>query len=243
MQNVKVSIVIPAYNEAKIIRNAIETVLAFLENSFSDYELIIADDGSTDKTKSIVEGIKSPYLRYIKLSPHRGKGRAVRKGVMQACGDIIVYTDADLAYGLEAVVLLVQKIESSEYDVAIGSRKLHPDGYRDYPPIRLLASRLFSFFAGRLAGFDYDTQCGLKAFSSKAAKDIFSRCFSDGFAFDFEAMMYAKALSYPVSQIPVMIINHRQSKVNVLRDSVRMFADIICIRHAVRKRLIEEKQQ
>jgi dolichyl-phosphate beta-glucosyltransferase len=235
MQNVKVSIVIPVYNEAKIIRSTVETVLTYLENSFSGYELIIADDGSTDDTKTIVEGVESPCLHCVKLSPHRGKGRAVREGIMEACGDVIVYTDADLAYGLKTVGLLVQKIENGEHDVAIGSRKLRSDGYGDYPPIRLLASRLFSFFSGRLAGFSYDTQCGIKAFSSKAAKDIFSRCRADGFAFDFEVMMYAKALSFSVTQLPVKIINHGQSKVRVLHDSVRMFSDIICIRRAVRK--------
>ncbi len=235
MRNIKVSIVIPAYNEAKIIRNTIETLMSNLEKNYSEYELVIADDGSTDNTQSIVESITSPYLRYTKHSPHKGKGCTVREGVMESNGDVVVYTDADLAYGIEIIGELVQKIDSGGADVAIGSRKLHPDGYCDYPTIRLIASRFFSFFTGRLAGFDYDTQCGLKAFSSKAAKEIFSRAKTDGFAFDFEVMMYAKCLSYSVAQVPVMVKNHRESKVKLVSDSIRMFRDIIGIRHTVRK--------
>lgn len=121
--------------------------------------------------------------------------------------------------------------------MAIGSRKLHPEGFEDYPLIRLVASRLFSFLTCLLAGFHYDTQCGLKAFSAVSAKRIFSRCKSDGFAFDFEVMMLAKGLSFSVTQLPVKIINHRDSKVQVLRDSIKMFGDIIRIRFAVKARL------
>jgi len=241
MQNVKISIVIPAFNEKAIIRKTIETVLTYLEQHYSEYELIIADDGSTDDTKSIAASMVGPHLVCVSHTPNKGKGSAVREGIMAADGDVIIYTDADLAYGIDAIGELVQKLESDGTDLAIGSRKLHPQGYRDYPPVRLIASRLFSFLTGLLAGFDYDTQCGLKAFSSKAAKDIFSRCETDGFAFDFEVIMYAEGLCYTVSQIPVMVKNHRESKVRVFRDSIRMFWDIISIRKTVRKRIKGEK--
>jgi len=241
MQNVKISLIIPAFNEEAIIRKTIETVLSYLELNFSEYELVIADDGSTDDTKSIAESTGNPHLVCVSHTPNKGKGCAVREGIMAADGDVLIYTDADLAYGIDAVGELAQKIESDGTDLAIGSRKLHPQGYRDYPPIRLIASRLFSFLTGRLAGFNYDTQCGLKAFSSKAAKDIFSRCETDGFAFDFEVMMYAMGLSYTVAQIPVMVKNHRESKVRVFRDSIIMFWDIVSIRKTVRKRIKGEK--
>lgn len=241
MRNVKVSIVIPAYNEAKIIRNTIEAVLGYFQNSITEYELIIADDGSTDDTRQAVESIHSPSLRYVEVKPHGGKGKAVREGMLKADGDIIVYTDADLAYGLKPVDELIQIIKNGDYELAIGSRKIHPDGYENYPPIRLLASRLFSYITGRLAGFDYDTQCGLKAFTARAAKDIFRRCGTDGFAFDFEVIMYAEALSYKVTQSPVSVINHRQSKVRIVRDSLKMFTDIIRIRRSVNKSIKEER--
>ncbi len=240
MQNAKISLIIPAYNEKAIIKNTIETALDFLERNYSDYELIISDDGSTDETVKLAELITNPHLRIIGHKPNKGKGSAVREGILAACGDIVVYTDADLAYGIGTVGELVTKLQSKGADVAIGSRKLHPEGYEDYPIIRLLASRLFSFLTGLLAGFHYDTQCGLKAFSATAAKQIFSRSISDGFAFDFEVMMLTKGLALSVTQFPVKIINHRDSKVQVLRDSIKMFGDIIRIRFAVSRRLERE---
>ena len=154
----------------------------------------------------------------------------------------MVYTDADLAYGLEAVGEMIDLLRETEADLAIGSRRLHPEGYADYPLIRLLASRVFGLVTGLLAGFRYDTQCGIKAFTADSALEIFTRCETDGFAFDFEAMLLAKALKLRVSQLPVTIINHRDSKVNVWKDSVKMFGDIVRIRKGVRRRLKQESR-
>lgn len=240
MQNSKITLVIPAYNEEAIIADTIAASLSFLESSFSEYELIIADDGSTDNTKAIVESIVNPKLHLVSYMPNRGKGCAVRQGILAARGDYVVYTDADLAYGVEAVGLLLERLQAEKTDIAVGSRKLHSDGYADYPPLRLLASRCFSFLTGAFAGFKFDTQCGLKAYSAAAAREVFSRCETDGFAFDFEAIMLAEALGFSITQLPVKIINHRESKVRVLRDSMKMFGDIIKIRRSVDRRMKEE---
>ncbi|NLW65564.1 MAG: glycosyltransferase [Clostridiales bacterium] len=241
MINKKFSLVIPAYNEASIIESTIKTLLPYLDRHFSDYELIISDDGSTDDTKAIAESIPDPHLRCVGHMPNKGKGAAVRDGMMAANGDIIAYTDADLAYGIDVIVPLLEKLEREGTDIVIGSRKLHPEGYENYPPLRLLASRCFSFLTGLLAGFQYDTQCGLKAFTAPAARQIFSRCETDGFAFDFELMMLAVRLGYTVGQLPVKIVNHRLSKVHVFKDSIKMFGDVIRIRRSVNKRLGEER--
>lgn len=241
MQDIYVSLVVPAYNEAAIIENTIAQLLEYLDRGFSQYELIISDDGSTDNTKNLVESIANPHLRCVGHFPNRGKGCAVREGVLTAKGKVVVYTDADLAYGTVAIGRLVEKLLEDRTDIAIGSRKLHPDGYADYPPIRLLASRCFSLVTGIFAGFSYDTQCGLKAFTLKAAREIFSRCETDGFAFDFELMMLAQRLGCSVTQLPVSIVNHRESKVNVLRDSIKMMGDLIKIRRSVNKRLRGDK--
>ena len=240
MQNTKISLIIPAYNEAAIIKNTVEAALEYLEKSFPAYELIISDDGSTDATAALVRSVDNPKLRLVGHKPNMGKGAAVREGILAADGELVVYTDADLAYGIDAVGELIKMLRSKNADIAIGSRKLHPRGYEDYPLIRLVASRLFSFLTGLVAGFHYDTQCGLKAFSSRAAKEIFSRSECNGFAFDFEVMMLAKELSFSVEQLPVKIVNHRDSKVQVLRDSIRMFGDIFKVRFAVKKRLERE---
>lgn len=241
MINTKFSLVVPAYNEASIIENTIETLLSYLDRHFLDYELIISDDGSTDETKTIAEGIANPRLRCVGHIPNKGKGAAVRDGIMAATGHVVAYTDADLAYGIDVIEQMAEQIELEGVNLVIGSRKLHPEGYANYPPLRLIASRCFSFMTGLLAGFQYDTQCGLKAYTASAARQIFSRCETDGFAFDFEAMMVAVRLGYTVGQLPVKIENHRMSKVHVFKDSIKMFGDVIRIRRSVNKRLGEEK--
>lgn len=237
MIDTKLSLVVPAYNEAAIIADTIRSLLVYLDRHFADYELIISDDGSTDDTKAIVGGFENSHLRVVGSFPNAGKGAAVRRGMLAASGAIIAYTDADLAYGTEVIAPMVRQLLSEADDIVIGSRRLHPDGFADYPPLRLLASRTFSFITGTFAGFHYDTQCGLKAFSASAAQKIFSVCETAGFAFDFEVLMLAAGMNMKIGQIPVKIINHRNSKVNVLRDSVRMFGDVATIRSSVKKRL------
>lgn len=243
MTDKKFSLVVPAYNESSIIESTIKTLLGYLDRHFTDYELIISDDGSTDDTKAITESIKDPHLRCVGHFPNMGKGAAVRDGVLEASGAIIAYTDADLAYGVDVIAKLAEQLESEGDDIVIGSRKLHPDGYADYPPIRLFASRCFSFVTGVLAGFHFDTQCGLKAYTAPAARQIFSRCGTDGFAFDFEAMMIAVRLGFKIGQLPVKIENHRESKVHVFSDSIKMFGDVIKIRRSVNEKLGKEKSR
>lgn len=237
MRDMFISVVIPAYNEAAIIESTIRQTLSYLAGEFSEYELIISDDGSTDNTKELALAVEDPRLRVTGHFPNKGKGAAVRDGVLAAGGDIVLYTDADLAYGLEVIGHMADKLRETGAQAVIGSRRLHPDGYAEYPPIRLLASRCFSFLTGTIAGFRYDTQCGIKAFSAAAAEEVFSLCDCDGFAFDFEVMMLCNAFKMRVEQYPVSIINFRDSKVNVLRDSLKMLADVFRIRKDVKSRM------
>jgi len=241
MRNIFISLVIPAYNEAAIIENTVEQALEYLSCEFSEYELIIADDGSTDSTVEKVRAVKDGHLRLVGHFPNRGKGSAVREGVLAARGGLTAYTDADLAYGLEVVGHMADKLLETGADAVIGSRRLHPEGYAEYPPVRLLASRCFGFVTGTIAGFHYDTQCGIKLFSSDAAREIFSRCENDGFAFDFEVMMLCESLGRAVEQFPVSIINFRDSKVNVVRDSLRMLRDVFSIRTRVNSLMRKER--
>ncbi|MGI5978066.1 MAG: glycosyltransferase [Oscillospiraceae bacterium] len=236
MQNQKLSLVIPAYNEEEILGETIKTALAFLDTQCDgESELIVSDDGSTDRTRAIAQSAGDTRVRVVSHMPNRGKGSAVREGVLAATGDVIVCTDADLAYGL-AVVPGMLTLLSGGADIVAGSRELHPEGYADYPFLRLAASRTFHFITGRMSGFAYDTQCGIKAYSRAAAQAVFTRCQIDGFAFDFEVLMLADKLGLRVVEYPVKIVNHRDSKVHVLRDSVRMFRDIRKITRSVKER-------
>lgn len=229
----KLSLVIPAYNESSIIADTLRAVTARLAEIDPEYELLLVDDGSTDGMAELVKPFENDHVRLLGYHPNRGKGCAVRVGMLAARGDYVFHTDADLAYGLENIPDMLQKFETTGADLVVGSRKLNGDGYRDYPPLRLMASKCFSLLTRMVAGMNFDTQCGIKGFTRRAAQAIFSRCATDGFAFDFEVLLRATRMGLRVEQEAVTIVNHRESKVNVLRDSLRMFRDMLRIRRQV----------
>lgn len=231
----KVSLVIPAYNESKIVLDTIRTVSGKLAELAEDYEVVLVDDGSTDNMAQLVRSCGDPCVRLESYSPNHGKGRAVRVGMLAARGDIILCTDADLAYGVDVFGVMLDRFARSEADLVIGSRRLNGTGYQNYPPLRILASKCFGLLSHILSGLPYDTQCGIKGYRQAAARQIFSRCGTDGFSFDFEVLMRADKLGLKVEQIPVSVINFRESKVNVVRDSLRMFRDVFRIRRTVRR--------
>lgn len=238
----KVSLVIPAYNESSIICDTVRAASDKLSTLGHDYEIVVVDDGSTDGMAELVKTCGDPHVRLTGYSPNRGKGCAVRTGMLAAEGEVILCTDADLAYGVEVFGPMLDRLAASGADVVVGSRRLSPDGYKDYPPMRLLASKCFGLLVRTASGLKYDTQCGIKCYRRAAAQAIFSRCTTDGFSFDFEALMLADKLGLKVEQIGVSIVNHRESKVNLLRDSTRMFRDIFRIRRRVRS-VTEEGEQ
>lgn len=231
----KVSLVIPAYNEGKIIQDTLRTVSAKLADLAEDYEVILVDDGSTDDTAEAALNCRDPRVRLERYSPNRGKGRAVRTGMLAARGDIILCTDADLAYGVDVFGVMLDRFAASGADLVIGSRRLNDEGYRNYPPLRVFMSKCFGLLSRTISGLPYDTQCGIKGYRREAARQIFSKCITDGFSFDFEALTRAEKLGLKVEQIPVSVVNFRESKVNVVRDSARMFWDVFRIRRAVGK--------
>ncbi len=231
----RLSLVIPAYNESSIMRDTLTAVTAALTAVDSDYELIVVDDGSSDDTAALVRAFPDPHVRLESYQPNRGKGCAVRTGMLSARGDYVFYTDADLAYGLDDISPMLEKFSATGADLVIGSRRLEEGGYQNYPPLRLIASKCFHLLVRLLSGLSYDTQCGIKGFTRSAAQAVFSRCTADGFAFDFEVLLWANKLGLRVEQQAVRVVNHRESKVNVLRDSLRMFRDILAIRGRVAK--------
>lgn len=231
----KLSLVIPAYNESEIVLETIRTVTARLAELTEDYEVLIVDDGSTDGMGRLVRDCGDPHVRLEGYTPNRGKGCAVRTGMLAAGGDIILCTDADLAYGVDVLAVMLDRFRSGEADLVIGSRRMGSEGYKNYPLLRILMSKCFGLLSHMISGLPYDTQCGLKGYRREAARAIFSRCTTDGFSFDFEVLMRADRLGLKVEQIPVSVINFRASKVNVVKDSARMFRDVFRIRRAVRR--------
>ena len=233
----KISVCIPMYNENKVIADTARTLSNYMEARFEDYELLFVSDGSSDGCDRTVKELDLPRVRVISYTPNRGKGYAVRTAMLAATGDVRMFTDADLAYGTEVISRVVQAFEEHpNADLVLGSRNLARDGYEGYTFLRKLASRTYLRVLCMVGGFRLsDSQCGCKAFSAKAAEAIFSRCEVNGFAFDFEAILWAEQLGLAMYELPVKVINHGESKVNVLRDTVKMLGDLRKMKKRIRK--------
>ncbi len=230
----KFSLVIPMYNESGILDATLRSIAAFLDAAFpdDDCEVVFSDDGSTDGSRQKVEAFGHPKIRAVGYEKNCGKGSAVRNGILNAAGDVILFTDCDLAYGLDVVKEALAVFDREpDTQLVIGSRNLTGDGYEGYTLWRKAASKIYIRCLAIAAGFRLsDSQCGFKGFRRDAARTIFSACEVDGFAFDFEALIKANNLGYKITEMPVKVINHRQSKVRVLRDSVKMLRDVRGIR-------------
>lgn len=233
----KFSLCIPMYNEEKIICDTALAVSDYMRSNFCDYEIIFCDDGSSDNSAEAVRSMGLENVRVIGYSPNRGKGYAVRTAMLQASGDVMMFTDADLAYGLDVIGRVRDMFEGDpSIDVLIGSRNISRDGYDGYTFIRRVASKAYIKVLCAVGGLKLsDSQCGCKAFSKKAAREIFNRCEVDRFAFDFECILWADKLGMCIKEMPVKVINHRESKVNVVRDSFKMIRDLRKMRKRIKR--------
>jgi dolichyl-phosphate beta-glucosyltransferase len=237
----KLSLIVPCYNEEESLPYFYKEVMKTLTTLGGDYELIFVDDGSADGCGDTVLAAHETdaRIRLCRYTPNRGKGYAVRTGVLAAEGDLILFTDCDNAYGEEAIGNIADAIVDSGADIVDGSRNLSKDGYEGYTFLRKLASKTYIKVIAVAAGFKLsDSQCGIKAFRSDIAKKIFSNCEVDRFAFDLEVIMIATKLKAQIGEMPVKIINHRESTVHVLRDSVKMLRDVYRMKKRIKKQEI-----
>ena len=236
----KISVIIPMYNEEKIIADTAKEVSGYMNEHFAEgeFEVLFSNDGSLDNSAEAVNSLSLSGVRVVGYEKNRGKGCAVRTAMLEAKGDLIVFTDADLAYGTEVIGKLYDSyIANPDAKVFIGSRNISADGYSEYTFIRKIMSKTYIKVVSFFGGFKNlsDFQCGCKAFTNDAAKKIFSHCEIDGFAFDLEALMIATRLKYKIVEIPVKIINHRESKVNIIKDTFKMISDLRRIKKRVKK--------
>ena len=234
----KISLCIPMYNENSIIADTARTLHEYMSKTFEDYEILFSNDGSKDGCDKTVEALNLPNVRVVGYPDNRGKGCAVRTALLAAEGDIVMFTDADLAYGTDVIKRVYDAfIENPDADMVIGSRNLSADGYEGYTFVRRIASKLYIKVLCFVGGFKLsDSQCGCKAFTRQTVAEIFPRCEVNGFAFDFEAILWATTLGYKISEMPVKIINHRESKVNVIKDTLKMLRDLRRIKKQVRNK-------
>ena len=233
MQTVDLEVVIPAYNEQDRIGRTLDRVKEYYGGQCYSWHCTIVSDGSTDNTQEIVSSFceKNPHFQLEHYDQNRGKGFAVRLGMLNANAHRVLFCDADLATPQEETEKLLKAIDEG-YDVAIGSRPLKESKLEVHQPWwREHLGRVFNKVVQTMAtkGID-DTQCGFKMFTSKSAKDVFSRCKFDGFSFDFEALMIARDLNYKIAEIPIRWSHQEGSKVSIMRDGPRMLRDLVKLR-------------
>jgi dolichyl-phosphate beta-glucosyltransferase len=227
------SLVIPAYNEATRLPSTLAEVAAFLAADSRPAEVIVVDDGSRDATSAVVRSLATtmPALHLIRLPQNRGKGYAVRTGVVNATGARVLFCDADGSTPMAELARLEAAVDAGA-DVAIGSRALaDPETTVERKLIRHVLGRTFHQLVKRLAvpGIA-DTQCGFKLFTEEAAQDLFSRIRMDGFSFDVELLLLARRCGYRIAEVPVNWTHQPGSKVRVVRDGLRMARDVFRIR-------------
>ena len=227
------SVVIPAYDEAERLPGYLGEVVAFFEGWGVPYEIIVVNDGSRDATARRVRELQATHarLRLIELPQNRGKGYAVRVGMVNAQGGFRLFTDADGATPIAEVKRLLPALEAGA-DVAIGSRVLvDPDVTVRAKPHRVWAGRVFNWLVARLGLRQIrDSQCGFKCFRAPAAEDLFRSVTTDGFGFDVELLLLAQRRGYTVTEVAINWADRPGSKVSVLADGPRMLWQILSAR-------------
>ncbi len=232
-----VSIIVPAYNEEDRILPTLESLAVFCEENFNSFEVVCVDDGSSDNTWDRITSNSFPdNFRALQLPQNKGKGAAVKSGMLNATGNFRFFTDADLPYGLDAFIEAIRVFKKSNCDVVAGlrDRSRMAKGF-SMLTLRNTAGKIFSNIAKRLVRIEsIDTQCGFKAFTGDAAINIFTRLKTDRYAFDVEIFTIAAALDLTVCDVPVTLTSHTGSKVRLSRDAVYMLKDLFEI--AIRAR-------
>ena len=225
---------IPAYNEEKRLPATLDAVVAYLAQArYSSVEVIVVDDGSKDSTATVVEGYlrTHPCVRLLRNPGNRGKGYAVRNGMLAAKGEWVLFSDADLSSPIGELGKLLDSARKADAAVAIGSRALdrslvavHQSGFRE------LSGKFFNAVMRLLTGLPFrDTQCGFKLYRSDAAQAVFSRQILDGFSFDVEYLCIAKHLGFKTLEVPVRWSNVEGTKVSALAG-LKSFTDLVRVR-------------
>ena len=228
------SVVIPAYNEASRVGNSLEKVRVFLESKPYSTELIAVDDGSNDHTPEMLReaAARIPSMRILRNEPNRGKGYSVRRGVLEARGEFVLFTDADLSAPIEETDKLLAALTSAGTDAAVGSRALERELIGIHQPwLREFSGRGFNLLVRLFTGLKIrDTQCGLKLFRRNTTRLAFELQRIAEFGFDPELLFLIERIGGKIVEVPVRWNDNPATKVHFLRDATRMFLDLFAIR-------------
>lgn len=228
------SIIIPAYNEEALIAGTLNGLETYLSARPEQFEIIVVDDGSQDKTVVSIQAWKNRNgtdLRLLVNQKNMGKGFSIRRGVLESRGRYVIFIDADLPYELYAIDDFLKALRNG-CDLAIGSRVLPGSEVKGVPAVRYAAGQVFSWMVQTILfrGLP-DTQCGFKSFTSAAAKEIFRRLTIGGFGFDVEMLFVARKLKFAIQPVAVHMIEHRhRSRVRLFIDSLKMFSNLFMVR-------------
>ena len=229
------SVVIPAYNEESRLATTLAEVQQYLSTTPWSWEIRVVDDGSSDRTCAVVEdyAVRFPCIA-LQREPHRGKGGAVRAGVLGARSDYRFICDADLSMPIAEIARFLPP-QLTGFDVAIGSREGHGARRIGEPVVRHLAGRAFNYLVQNLMvpGIE-DTQCGFKMFTARAADAIFPHVTVDGWAFDIEVLHIARARGLRIVEVPIEWHYRRESRLSLTRDGAAMFRELLEIRRRAR---------
>jgi dolichyl-phosphate beta-glucosyltransferase len=234
MNNIKLSIIIPAYNEEKRIAASLEKICAYFEDKGLEYEVILVDDGSTDGTVTVSKNSRLSgvgKLRIIRNPGNRGKGFSVKSGILASHGEYVLFTDADLSTPITEFEKLFSAM-GQEHDIVMASRSVRDSRLKvPQPWYRQTMGRIFNLFVKALLFSEHnDTQCGFKLLKGDPARKIAAKMNIAGFCFDVEMIYIAKKMGYSVCEVGVTWENSIESKVTIVNSSLSMFTDLLRIK-------------
>jgi glycosyltransferase involved in cell wall biosynthesis len=224
-QIVEISVVLPAYNEANSLDNAVPKIMKALEEITPVYEIIVAEDGSTDGTDKVAASLSKRYprVKHLHREERLGRGTALNNAFKKASGGILVYMDVDLATNVEQLKSLVSVINDEGYNFATGSRML-PESKVERSGTRNLISKVYNFLVRAMLGSEVrDHQCGFKAFRRKSLMQLLDEVAASHWFWDTEILVRASRKGYKIREIPVEWTGKRETKVNLIKDSFNMF--------------------
>jgi dolichyl-phosphate beta-glucosyltransferase len=233
LKDIAYSIVIPAYNEGSRLGATLEKVLGYVREQGLSAEVIVVNDGSRDNTADLVREVaaKDPVLRLLENPGNRGKGYAVRNGMLNARGEVVVFSDADLSSPIEEMPKLLAALAAGA-DIAIGSRWLQAELQTQRQSLlRQLFGRIFNLLNRIILGLRFkDTQCGFKAFTRRAAQTILPLQRIERWGFDPEILFLARKFGFRVEEVPVLWGHSGDTRIHPLLDGARMFQEMVRVR-------------